>query len=114
MTIAGRYFIQILRQWQSRFFSSSISLLLCLQGEDCSDIMCMGIIIYFCSLHQVDEKKTVGREAFARIAPVCVVVADIITVHNLFDALTSTSGHRLHFLVYDKYIRSLDKYEFAS
>ncbi|KAM3707024.1 hypothetical protein ACJW31_03G193800 [Castanea mollissima] len=58
---------------------------------------------------QVDEKKTVGREAFARIAPVCSAVADIITVHNLFDALTSSSGYRLHFLVYEKYIRSLDK-----
>ncbi|GAU12183.1 hypothetical protein TSUD_01500 [Trifolium subterraneum] len=59
---------------------------------------------------QVDDKKTVGREAFSRIAPVCVLIADIITVHNLFDALTNSSGHRLHFLVYDKYIRSLDKY----
>ncbi|KAF3457925.1 hypothetical protein FNV43_RR02586 [Rhamnella rubrinervis] len=58
---------------------------------------------------QVDEKKTVGREAFARIAPVCAAVADIITVHNLFDALTSSSSYRLHFLVYEKYIRSLDK-----
>ncbi|XVE49682.1 hypothetical protein DITRI_Ditri01bG0100800 [Diplodiscus trichospermus] len=58
---------------------------------------------------QVDDKKTVGREAFARIAPICAAVADIITVHNLFDALTSSSGHRLHFLVYDKYLRSLDK-----
>ncbi|XP_045825939.1 uncharacterized protein LOC123918043 [Trifolium pratense] len=58
---------------------------------------------------QVDDKKTVGREAFSRIAPVCVLIADIITVHNLFDALTNSSGHRLHFLVYDKYIRSLDK-----
>ncbi|KAM3707032.1 hypothetical protein ACJW31_03G194200 [Castanea mollissima] len=58
---------------------------------------------------QVDEKKTVGRVAFARIAPVCSAVADIITVHNLFDALTSSSGYRLHFLVYEKYIRSLDK-----
>ncbi|KAM5566341.1 hypothetical protein ABKV19_014829 [Rosa sericea] len=59
---------------------------------------------------QVDDKKTVGPEAFARIAPGCAAVADIITVHNLYDALTSTSGHhRLHFLVYDKYIRSLDK-----
>ncbi|KAM3754831.1 hypothetical protein ACB098_03G194400 [Castanea mollissima] len=57
----------------------------------------------------VDEKKTVGRVAFARIAPVCSAVADIITVHNLFDALTSSSGYRLHFLVYEKYIRSLDK-----
>ncbi|XP_061362740.1 uncharacterized protein LOC133306437 [Gastrolobium bilobum] len=58
---------------------------------------------------QVDDKKTVGLEAFSRIAPVCAPIADIITVHNLFDALTSASGNRLHFLVYDKYIRCLDK-----
>ncbi|PON68143.1 hypothetical protein PanWU01x14_097030 [Parasponia andersonii] len=58
---------------------------------------------------QVDDMKTVGPEAFARIAPACAVVADIITVHNLFDALTASTGRRLHFLVYDKYIRSLDK-----
>lgn len=58
---------------------------------------------------QVDDNKTVGLEAFSRIAPVCVPIADIITVHNLFDALTSSSAHRLHFLVYDKYIRFLDK-----
>ncbi|GKV11087.1 hypothetical protein SLEP1_g22372 [Rubroshorea leprosula] len=57
---------------------------------------------------QVDDKKTVGREAFARIAPVCAAVADI-TVHNLFDALTNSSGHRLHLLIYEKYLRSLDK-----
>ncbi|TKY50667.1 hypothetical protein E2542_SST22171 [Spatholobus suberectus] len=58
---------------------------------------------------QVDDKKTVGPEAFSRIAPVCVPIADVITTHNLFHALTSTSAHRLHFLVYDKYIRYLDK-----
>ncbi|KAK9275769.1 hypothetical protein L1049_023038 [Liquidambar formosana] len=58
---------------------------------------------------QVDDKKTVGREAFARIAPACAAVADIVTVHNLFDALTCSSGNRLHFLIYDKYLRSLDK-----
>ncbi|XP_017230652.1 uncharacterized protein LOC108205272 [Daucus carota subsp. sativus] len=58
---------------------------------------------------QVDDKKTVGLEAFARIAPACTVVADVITVHNLFDVLTTSSGHRLHFLIYDKYIRSLEK-----
>ncbi|XP_062108005.1 uncharacterized protein LOC133818908 [Humulus lupulus] len=58
---------------------------------------------------QVDEEKTVGPEAFARISPACAAVADIITVHNLFDALTASTGHRLHFLVYDKYIRNLDK-----
>ncbi|CAI0416480.1 unnamed protein product [Linum tenue] len=59
---------------------------------------------------QVDDAKTVGREAFARIAPACVAIADIITVHNLFDALTSsTSGLKLHFLIYDKYLHTLDK-----
>ncbi|KAF8407407.1 hypothetical protein HHK36_006538 [Tetracentron sinense] len=58
---------------------------------------------------QVDDKKTVGPEAFARIAPACAAVADIITVHNLFDLLTCSSGGQLHFLVYDKYLGSLDK-----
>lgn len=58
---------------------------------------------------QVDNKKTVGPEGFARIAPACPIIADIITVHNLFDVLTSSSGHRLHFLIYDKYLRSLEK-----
>ncbi|KAJ7954640.1 Plant protein of unknown function (DUF639) [Quillaja saponaria] len=58
---------------------------------------------------QVDDNKTVGCEAFTRIAPICASIADIITVHNLFDSLTNSSGQRLHFLVYDKYIRSLDK-----
>lgn len=58
---------------------------------------------------QVDDKKTVGPEAFARIAPACPVIADSVTVHNLFDVLTSSSGPRLHFLVYDKFLRSLEK-----
>ncbi|KDO77031.1 hypothetical protein CISIN_1g005440mg [Citrus sinensis] len=59
--------------------------------------------------NKVDDKKTIGPEAFARIAPACPVVADVIIVHNLFDALTSSSSHRLHFLIFDKYLRSLDK-----
>ncbi|CAL5439164.1 unnamed protein product [Camellia sinensis] len=59
---------------------------------------------------QVDSKKTVGTEAFTRIALASAFIADIITVHNLFDALTSSSGHRLHFLIYDKYLRTLEKY----
>ncbi|KAG5619797.1 hypothetical protein H5410_005015 [Solanum commersonii] len=58
----------------------------------------------------VDDKKTVGEESFSRIAPACSIVADNITVHNLFDVLASSSGHRLHFLIYDKYLRSLEKY----
>ncbi|XP_059278968.1 uncharacterized protein LOC132033098 isoform X3 [Lycium ferocissimum] len=58
---------------------------------------------------QVDDKKTVGADSFSRIAPACAIVADIITVHNLFDVLASSSGQRLHFLIYDKYLRSLEK-----
>lgn len=58
---------------------------------------------------QVDHKKTVGLEAFARIAPACPPIADPITVHNLFDALTCSSHGRLHFLIYDKYLNSLNK-----
>uniref|UniRef100_A0A803LSQ3 Uncharacterized protein n=1 Tax=Chenopodium quinoa TaxID=63459 RepID=A0A803LSQ3_CHEQI len=58
---------------------------------------------------QVDNENTVGPEAFARIAPACAVIADVATVQNLFDALTITSGNRLHFLIYDKYLQSLDR-----
>ncbi|XP_051121517.1 uncharacterized protein LOC127244950 [Andrographis paniculata] len=58
---------------------------------------------------QVDDEKTVGPEAFARMAPACPVIADITTVHNLFDVLTCSSGSRLHFLLYDKYLRGLEK-----
>ncbi|RZR88116.1 hypothetical protein BHM03_00015642 [Ensete ventricosum] len=65
--------------------------------------------LFLCLLHQIDGKKTVGLEAFSRIASACALVADPITVHNLFDALTSSSGGRLHFLIYDKYLKRLCK-----
>lgn len=68
------------------------------------------LIFISCLLCQINGKKTVGVEAFARIAPACAAVADPMTVHNLFDALTSCSGGRLHFLIYDKYLKSLYKY----
>ncbi|ERN10227.1 hypothetical protein AMTR_s00171p00053780 [Amborella trichopoda] len=77
-----------------------------------SDDEDVGSLFYLNSISmavQVDKKKTVGPEAFSRIAPACPAVADIITVHNLFDALTSSSRGQLHFLVYDKYLGSLDK-----
>ncbi|KAK3154719.1 hypothetical protein QOZ80_2BG0194300 [Eleusine coracana subsp. coracana] len=58
---------------------------------------------------QVDDNKTVGLNAFARVAPSCPIIADLVTVHNLFDALTCSSGGRLHFFVYDKYLKTLDR-----
>ncbi|KAJ8467899.1 hypothetical protein OPV22_030451 [Ensete ventricosum] len=63
-----------------------------------------------CLAAQVDERKTVGSKAFARIAPACPAIADSITVNNLFDALTCcSSGGRMHFFIYDKYLKSLHK-----
>ncbi|KAJ3680310.1 hypothetical protein LUZ60_016588 [Juncus effusus] len=58
---------------------------------------------------QVDLKKTVGLMAFAKISPSCPLISDFITVRNLFDALTSNSEGRLHFFIYDKYLKTLDK-----
>ncbi|PKA45965.1 hypothetical protein AXF42_Ash019726 [Apostasia shenzhenica] len=58
---------------------------------------------------QVDSKNTVGLEAFAKITPACPAIADSITVHNLFDALTSSTGGQLHLLIFDKYLKCLNK-----
>ncbi|XP_062227141.1 uncharacterized protein LOC133925253 [Phragmites australis] len=58
---------------------------------------------------QVDGRRTVGPEAFAKIAPSCPAMAHPITVSNLFDALTNSTGGRLHFLIYHKYLKSLDQ-----
>ncbi|KAG8043930.1 hypothetical protein GUJ93_ZPchr0458g22838 [Zizania palustris] len=58
---------------------------------------------------QVDGRRTVGPDAFAKIIPACPAMAHAITVRNLFDALTNSTGGRLHFLIYHKYLKSLDK-----
>jgi hypothetical protein len=51
----------------------------------------------------------VGPDAFIRLAPAILTVANVITVHHQFDALTaSTSGH-LPFTLYDKYLVEIDK-----
>ncbi|KAI5015176.1 hypothetical protein ZWY2020_056566 [Hordeum vulgare] len=57
---------------------------------------------------QVDARRTVGPEAFAKIALACPAMAHPITVRNLFDALTNSTDGRLHFLIYHKYLKSLD------
>lgn len=54
-------------------------------------------------------ESTVGPEAFARLAPALPTVADAITVHSQFEALTASTGGRLPFAIYDKYIEKLDK-----
>lgn len=54
-------------------------------------------------------ETTVGPDAFARLAPAIPTVADAITVHSQFEALTASTGGRLPFPIYDKYVAELDK-----
>ncbi|VAI57195.1 unnamed protein product [Triticum turgidum subsp. durum] len=58
---------------------------------------------------KVDVDSTVSLEAFSRIAPAIPTIADVVTSSNLFDVLSSTTGGRLPFPVYDKYLAGLDR-----
>ncbi|GLU18224.1 hypothetical protein SLE2022_345360 [Rubroshorea leprosula] len=60
-------------------------------------------------LHNSDEDLSVGLEAFARLAPAVPIIANVIISENLFEALTSSTGGRLHFFVYDKYLNGLER-----
>ncbi|XP_026380650.1 uncharacterized protein LOC113275379 isoform X2 [Papaver somniferum] len=57
----------------------------------------------------VDEEGTVGREAFSRITPAVPTISDVITCENLFDFLTTSTGGRLRFSVYEKYLGALER-----
>ncbi|CAN6286428.1 unnamed protein product [Urochloa humidicola] len=58
---------------------------------------------------KVEVDSTVSLEAFARIAPAIPTIADVVTCSNLFDVLASSSGGRLPFSAYDKYLSELDR-----
>jgi len=51
----------------------------------------------------------VGLDAFSRLMPAIPTVADAITVQGQFEALTTSTGGRLPFPLYDKYLGELDK-----
>lgn len=61
---------------------------------------------------QVDADSTVCLEAFCRIAPAIPTIAELITCSNLFDLLSSSTGGRLSFAVYDKYLAGIDRLVF--
>ncbi|CAH2053395.1 unnamed protein product [Thlaspi arvense] len=61
------------------------------------------------ALLSVEEDATVGLEAFSRIAPAVPIIADVIICENLFEMLTSSTGGRLQFSVYDKYLYGLER-----
>ncbi|KAL6640303.1 hypothetical protein ACP70R_022152 [Stipagrostis hirtigluma subsp. patula] len=58
---------------------------------------------------KVEVDSTVSLEAFSRIAPAVATIADVVTCSNLFDVLSCSSGGRLSFAVYDKYLAGLDR-----
>ncbi|XP_077243918.1 uncharacterized protein LOC143884303 [Tasmannia lanceolata] len=60
-------------------------------------------------LLKVDVENTVGREAFSRIAPAIPSVADVITSADLFEVLTASTGGRLPFSIYEKYLGGLER-----
>ncbi|WJX29914.1 hypothetical protein P8452_18507 [Trifolium repens] len=60
-------------------------------------------------LTNVDEDVSVGLEAFCRIAPAVPIIANVIICENLFEALSSSTGGRLQFPIYDKYLGGIEK-----
>ncbi|KAK4799439.1 hypothetical protein SAY86_024804 [Trapa natans] len=57
----------------------------------------------------LDEDVSVGMEAFSRIAPAVPLISNVVVSENLFDVLTDSTGGRLHFFVYEKYISGLER-----
>lgn len=58
---------------------------------------------------QVNEDATVGIEAFSRIAPSVPTIANVVISDNLFEVLTASTGGRLQFSVYQKYLGGLER-----
>ncbi|XVF12306.1 hypothetical protein REPUB_Repub08aG0104700 [Reevesia pubescens] len=61
------------------------------------------------SLINLDDDVSVGVEAFSRIAPAVPIIANVIICENLFEVLTTSTGGRLRFSVYDKYVNGLER-----
>ncbi|XP_047314527.1 uncharacterized protein LOC124918409 [Impatiens glandulifera] len=57
----------------------------------------------------VDDDLAVGMDAFCRIASAVPIIADVVTSGNLFEVLASSSGGRLQFSVYEKYLNGLKR-----
>ncbi|XP_050237793.1 uncharacterized protein LOC126687308 [Mercurialis annua] len=60
-------------------------------------------------LVNVDEDFTAGLEAFSRIAPAVPIIANVVISENLFEVLTMSTGGRLQFSTYDKYLSGLER-----
>ncbi|KHG28128.1 Heat-inducible transcription repressor HrcA [Gossypium arboreum] len=61
------------------------------------------------SLINLDDDLSIGIEAFSRIAPAVPIIANVIICENLFEVLTISTGGRLHFSIYEKYLNGLER-----
>lgn len=57
----------------------------------------------------MDDDITVGVEAFSRIAPAIPIIANVVVGDKIFEVLSASTGNRLHFHVYDKYLIRLER-----
>ncbi|XP_052491173.1 uncharacterized protein LOC105791087 isoform X2 [Gossypium raimondii] len=63
------------------------------------------------SLINLDDDLSIGIEAFSRIAPAVPIIANVIICENLFEVLTISTGGRVHFSIYEKYLNGLERGE---
>ncbi|KAL4573509.1 hypothetical protein LXL04_020318 [Taraxacum kok-saghyz] len=57
----------------------------------------------------IDEDASVGIEAFSRIAAAVPIIANVIISDYIFEYLTASTGSRLLFSTFDKYLNGLER-----
>ncbi|GJV12997.1 uncharacterized protein Tco_1354538 [Tanacetum coccineum] len=57
----------------------------------------------------VDNKPSVGADAFVWLGSLIPLVADFVNGRFTFETLTLSTGNRLHFPAYDKFLKEIDK-----
>nr|XP_043611924.1 uncharacterized protein LOC122583604 [Erigeron canadensis] len=57
----------------------------------------------------VDNQPSVGGDAFAWLGSLVPLMTDFVTGRFTFETLTISTGNRLHFPAYDKYLNEIDK-----
>ncbi|KAL2934096.1 Lysophospholipase nte1 [Bienertia sinuspersici] len=57
----------------------------------------------------VDDDAAAGLEAFSRVAPAVPIIANVVISKNLFQVLTASTGGRLQYSIYEKYLIGLER-----
>ncbi|KAL5547221.1 hypothetical protein UlMin_006908 [Ulmus minor] len=57
----------------------------------------------------VDNKPYVGEDAFVWLGSLVPLVADVVNGRFTFETLTASTGNRLHFPAYDKFLKEIEK-----